>query len=57
MSDRAKAPSETAKALRQGAETTANGLYRLTSYVARNDGRIADGAQAVTRVVLSLIHI
>ena len=51
MSDRAKAPSETAKALRQGAETTANGLYRLTSYVARNDGRIADGAQAVTRVV------
>ncbi len=40
----------TAEAVKRGAEATANGIHRATSFVARNDGRIADGAQAVTHV-------
>lgn len=39
------------EALKRGAEKGANGVYQATEFVARNDGRIADGAQAVTGVV------
>lgn len=38
-------------AVKRGAEVTANGIYQATDFVARNDGRIADGAQAVTGAV------
>lgn len=41
----------TTEALKRGAEKGANGVYQATEFVARNDGRIADGAQAVTGVV------
>ena len=39
------------EAVKRGAEVTANGIYQATDFVVRNDGRIADGAQAVTGVV------
>ena len=38
-------------AVKRGAEVAANGIYQATDFVARNDGRIADGAQAFTGVV------
>lgn len=38
-------------AVKRAAEVTANGIYQATDFVARNDGRIADGAQAVTGAV------
>ena len=38
-------------AVKRGAEVAANGIYQATDFVARNDGRIADGAQAVTGAV------
>ena len=38
-------------AVKRGAEVTANGIYQATDFVARSDGRIADGAQAVTGAV------
>lgn len=38
-------------AVKRGAEVTANGIYQATDFVARNDGRIADGAQAFTGAV------
>jgi hypothetical protein len=40
-----------ASAVKRGAEATANGLHTATNFVARNDGRVADGAQAVTQVL------
>lgn len=40
-----------ASAVKRGAEATANGVHQATSFVTRNDGRVADGAQAVTRTV------
>lgn len=40
-----------ASAVKRGAEATANGVHQATSFVARNDGRVADGAQAVTRTI------
>ena len=40
-----------ASAVKRGAETTANGIHTATNFVARNDGRIADGAQVVTQVI------
>ena len=40
-----------ADAVKRGAEVTANGIYQATDFVVRNDGRIADGAQAVTGAV------
>ena len=39
------------EAVKRGAEVTANGIYQATDFVVRNDGRIADGAQAVTGAV------
>ena len=39
------------EAIKRGAEATANGVYLASDVVARNDCRIADGAQAVTGVV------
>ena len=38
-------------AVKRGAEATSNGIYQAADYVARNDGRIADGAQVVTGAV------
>lgn len=38
-------------AVKRGAEVAANGIYQATDFVVRNDGRIADGAQAVTGAV------
>lgn len=40
-----------ARAVKRGAEATANGIHGATSFVARNDGRVADGAQVVTQVI------
>ncbi len=40
-----------ATAVQRGAEAAANGLHQVTHFAARNDVRIADSAQAVTRVV------
>jgi hypothetical protein len=40
-----------ANAVKRGAEATANGIHTATNFVARNDGRVADGAQAVTQVL------
>lgn len=40
-----------ASAVKRGAEATANGIHTATSFVARNDGRVADGAQVVTQVL------
>jgi hypothetical protein len=40
-----------AKAFKRGAESTANGIHQATSFVSRNDGKVADGAQTATRVV------
>ena len=40
-----------ASAVKYGAEATANGIHAATNFVARNDGRVADGAQAVTQVL------
>lgn len=37
--------------VKRGAEVTANGIYQATDFVVRNDGRIADGAQAATVAV------
>ena len=42
-------------AVKRGAEVAANGIYQATDFVARNDGRIADGAQAFTDAVLTLL--
>ena len=41
----------TADAVKRGAEATANGINQATNFIANKDGRVADGAQAVTRVV------
>lgn len=41
---------EAANAVKRGAEATANGIHQVTSFVASNDGRVADGAQFVTQV-------
>lgn len=38
-------------AVKLGAEVTANSVYQATDFVVCNDGRIADGAQAVTSVI------
>ena len=52
MSDSSNSRARKAtESIKRGAEATANGVYRVTDLVARNDGRIADGAQAVTGVV------
>lgn len=52
MSDRSNSRARKATdAVKRGAEVAANGIYQTTDFVARNDGRIADGAQAVTGVV------
>lgn len=40
-----------ASAVKRGAEAAANGIHTATSFVARNDDRVADGAQVVTRVI------
>lgn len=40
-----------AGAVKRGAEATANGIHTATSFVARNDGRVADGAQVLTQVI------
>lgn len=37
--------------VKRGAEITANSIYQATDFVVRNDGRIADGAQAATVAV------
>ena len=52
MSDSSNSRARKAtESIKRGAEATANGVYLVTDLVARNDGRIADGAQAVTGVV------
>ncbi len=52
MSDSSNSRSRKATdAVKRGAEFTANGIYQATDFVVRNDGRIADGAQAVTGAV------
>lgn len=52
MSDRSNSRARKATdAVKRGAEVAANGIYQTTDFVVRNDGRIADGAQAVTGVV------
>ena len=38
-------------AVKRGAETTANGVHAATNFIARNDGRVSDGAQVVTQVI------
>jgi hypothetical protein len=40
-----------ASAVKRGAEVTANGIHTATGFVARNDGRVADGVQVVTQVI------
>ena len=39
-----------ADAVKRGAEVAANGVHQATDFVARSDGRVADGAQVVTQV-------
>ena len=39
------------EAVKRTAEVTANGVNKVTAAVARNDGRVADGAQAVAHAV------
>ena len=39
------------KAVKRAAEVTANGVNKITAAVARNDGRVADGTQAVAQAV------
>ena len=52
MSDSSNARTRNATdAVKRGAEVAANGIYQATDFVVRNDGRIADGAQAVTGAV------
>jgi hypothetical protein len=46
-----KGGASAADAVKHGAEATANGIHHVTSFVARNDGRVADGTEAVTRAV------
>jgi hypothetical protein len=41
----------TAGAVKRWAEATANGIHTVTSFVARNEGRVADGAQVLTQVI------
>lgn len=41
----------TADAVKRGAEVTANGVHQVTNFVARNDGRVADGAQLITHIL------
>lgn len=41
----------TANAVKRGAEVTANGIHHASDFIARNDGRVADGAQVLTQVV------
>ena len=38
-------------AIKRRGEATANGKYMATKLVARNDSRVTDGAQVVTRVI------
>lgn len=38
-------------AVKRGAEVTSNSIYQATDFVVRNDGRIADGAQAAMGAV------
>lgn len=33
-----------ASAVKRSAEATANGIHTATNFIARNDGRVADGA-------------
>ena len=40
-----------AEAVRRGAEVAANSIHQVTNTVVRNEGRMADGAQAVTQKV------
>ena len=40
-----------AVAIKRASEATANSVHEVTNFVARNDGRVADGAQAVTHLV------
>ena len=40
-----------AEAIKRTAETTANGVYQVTSYITRHDARVVDGAQAMTQIV------
>ena len=39
------------QAIKRAAEVTANGVNKVTAAVARNDGRVADGTQAVAQAV------
>ena len=41
----------TGEAVKRAAETTENGVNKLTAAVARNDGRVADGTQAAVQVI------
>ncbi len=43
--------ADAAAAVRRGAEATANVIHDVTSSVARNDGRVADGTEAGARAV------
>lgn len=52
MSDSSNSRTRKASdAVKRGAEVAANGIFQATDFVVRNDGRIGDGAQAVTGVV------
>jgi hypothetical protein len=52
MSDKWNEHGRTAaSAVKRGAEATANGIHQATDFVARNDGRVGDGAQALTQAV------
>lgn len=42
---------KTAEAVKRTAETTANGIYQIVSYITRHDARVADAAQAMTQIV------
>ena len=57
MSDKWKDRGQkVAGVVKRGAEITANGVYKVTNTVARNEDRVADGAQAVTRVAGSSLN-
>lgn len=43
--------SKATDAVKRGAEVAANGIYQAKDLLVRNDGRIADGTQAVTATV------
>ena len=52
MSEKWKEHGRTAaSAVKRGAEASANGIHTATNFVARNDGRVADGAQVITQTI------